>query len=304
MIASYFCQKILFKRGVWGVMAVIWELDFYSRPILDENQKRIWELLICDRNLKEFTWVKECPSDTVNSAWLAQELSAAIAAYGQAPQKIRFFRPSMSNIILRGCKQAGLIAQASRRVFSLTNWLQERMETVYPQHPGFQAPDPQPLPLKVDQITPQPLPNALMGDRWLYVSLAAQDLATAAEWSMDFGEVFSIELSQVAPDLVVPGLIIISSRALPLAAWMSGVDPVFLQFSHGVIDKKTQLFLDAGADAKWLLSTLQFPKDEIAISEAEKFEADKQKANGLHFLAVQKDPNIEHFNGFWLLKEV
>ena len=31
-------------------MSNIWELDFYSRPLLDANNKKVWELLICDRD--------------------------------------------------------------------------------------------------------------------------------------------------------------------------------------------------------------------------------------------------------------
>ncbi|MEL6779378.1 MAG: Tab2/Atab2 family RNA-binding protein, partial [Cyanobacteria bacterium J06597_16] len=29
-------------------MGTVWELDFYSRPILDERQKKRWEILICE----------------------------------------------------------------------------------------------------------------------------------------------------------------------------------------------------------------------------------------------------------------
>ncbi|MFM5983304.1 MAG: Tab2/Atab2 family RNA-binding protein, partial [Sphaerospermopsis kisseleviana] len=29
-------------------MGSIWELDFYSRPILDANQKKVWEVLVCE----------------------------------------------------------------------------------------------------------------------------------------------------------------------------------------------------------------------------------------------------------------
>ncbi|MEB3214919.1 MAG: Tab2/Atab2 family RNA-binding protein, partial [Nostocales cyanobacterium 94392] len=32
-------------------MGNIWELDYYSRPILDENNKKIWEVLICETPL-------------------------------------------------------------------------------------------------------------------------------------------------------------------------------------------------------------------------------------------------------------
>jgi hypothetical protein len=283
-------------------MATIWELDFYSRPVLDQNNKKIWELLICDDN-REFEWVSECPSSEVNSTWLANQLSEAVIAAKQPPLKIRFFRPSMTNIIMRGCKQAGIPALASRRLFTLSDWLQERMEQVYPKCEGFQAADPKPLPLQVQaSITAQPVPNALMGDRWILVSLTAADLASASEWSMDFGETFQTE--SLAPDLVIPGIIMISARALPLAAWMSGVDPVFLRFERAAIAGRTQLCLEAGAEARWILTNLQLPKDSKAIAEGTSFEAAKQKANGIHFMAVQSNPDLEHFAGFWLLKEV
>ncbi|MEO0970614.1 MAG: Tab2/Atab2 family RNA-binding protein, partial [Cyanobacteria bacterium J06639_18] len=32
-------------------MGSIWELDYYSRPILDEDQKKVWEVLICESPL-------------------------------------------------------------------------------------------------------------------------------------------------------------------------------------------------------------------------------------------------------------
>ncbi|MEE3716858.1 Tab2/Atab2 family RNA-binding protein [Tumidithrix elongata RA019] len=282
-------------------MATIWELDFYSRPVLDENNKKIWELLICDTD-RQFEWVKECPSNEVNSTWLANQLREAVTASQQTPLKIRFFRPSMSNIITRGCKQAEIPALASRRLFTLSDWLQERMEQVYPQRPGFQAVDPKPLPLQVQAITSLPVPNALMGDRWILVSLTAADLASASEWSMDFGETF--QTASLPPDLVIPGIIMISARALPLAAWMSGVDPVFLKFERAAMAGKTQLLLEASADDSWILTSLQAPKDSKAIAEGDSFEAAKQKANGIHFLAVQTSPDVEHFAGFWLLREV
>ncbi|MGF1490314.1 MAG: Tab2 family RNA-binding protein, partial [Prochloraceae cyanobacterium] len=36
-------------------------------------------------------------------------------------------------------------------------------------------------------------------------------------------------------------------------------------------------------------------------AEAKGFEAAKEKANGVHFLAVQSSPESESFAGFWLL---
>jgi hypothetical protein len=67
-------------------MAVIWELDFYSRPVLNEKNKKIWELLICDRT-RELEWVQECPSDRVNSAWLAEQLQLVMQKLGKLPKR-------------------------------------------------------------------------------------------------------------------------------------------------------------------------------------------------------------------------
>jgi len=220
----------------------------------------------------------------------------------------------MTNIITRGCKQAELTPQISRRLFTLASWLGDRMETIYPQRQGFTAADPQPLPLKTgNQLPPaKPAPDALMGESWLVASLKVADFADASEWSMDFGELFDLDAAQLKntdPDALISGLVIISSRALPLAAWMSGVDPVFLKFE--VSDRKMQLILEAGEESRWILTTLNTanPQDQKAaeripkvISQAGSFEQAKLNSNGIHFVAIQTSPEVEHFAGFWLLK--
>jgi hypothetical protein len=65
-----------------------------------------------------------------------------------------------------------------------------------------------------------------------------------------------------------------------------------------------QLLLEASAEASWILTTLQDRKDGKAIAEGESFEIAKQKSGGVHFMAVQKNPEDEEFAGFWLLREV
>ncbi|OYQ67230.1 hypothetical protein B9G53_02435 [Pseudanabaena sp. SR411] len=283
-------------------MSNIWELDFYSRPLLDSNNKKVWELLICDRD-RQFEWVRECPSTEVNSEWLAKQLTDCVNSTGQTPVKIRFFRPSMTNIIMRGCKLAGITGQASRRVFTMSAWLVERMASIYPNRDGFQAVDPNPLPLKVLAAqAPKPVPDALMGERWVLVSLKAGDFADAKEWSMDFSEL--LDIRHLDPDTIISGIIIISARATALAAWMSGVDPVFIKFERNLLGDRTQMQLEASADARWVLANLQAPKDKEAIAQGAAFEKSKQNSQGFHFLAVQTSPDIEHFAGFWMLKEV
>ena len=60
-----------------------WELDFYSRPIIESNGKKRWELIICStRSYKTediFLWNKKCPANEVNSVWLTKALNEAIS---------------------------------------------------------------------------------------------------------------------------------------------------------------------------------------------------------------------------------
>ena len=53
-----------------------WELDFYSRPILEKNGKKRWELIISSTknfNSKDnFLWNKICPANEDNSIWLTK----------------------------------------------------------------------------------------------------------------------------------------------------------------------------------------------------------------------------------------
>ena len=59
-----------------------WELDFYSRPIIEANGKKRWELIICSTgNYKTediFLWNKKCPANEVNSLWLTKALNEAL----------------------------------------------------------------------------------------------------------------------------------------------------------------------------------------------------------------------------------
>ena len=43
-----------------------WELDFCSRPILDERGKKVWELLICDEG-RSFEYARYFPNNKINS---------------------------------------------------------------------------------------------------------------------------------------------------------------------------------------------------------------------------------------------
>ncbi|KAF3888000.1 MULTISPECIES: Tab2/Atab2 family RNA-binding protein [Nostocales] len=284
-------------------MGSIWELDFYSRPILDENQKKLWEVLVCESPLDTrtkvdsvFRFTKYCPSTEVNSVWLRTAIEEAIEKAGVSPKRIRFFRRQMNNMITKACKDLGIPAQPSRRTLLLNQWLQQRMEEVYPQEPGYQAgTNPS---VRLDNPLPQRLPDALEGQQWNFVNLQGADFADMHEWEIGFREAFPLELAQVSPETRIPGILIFSPRALPLAAWMSGLELAWLKFDN---TQGARLVLETGATESWILANI---KNDQTLATAKAFEAAKQKANGLHFIAVQSNPQEESFAGFWLLQEV
>ena len=284
-------------------MGTVWELDFYSRPILDERQKKQWEVLICESPLDVrcqpeslFRFSQFCANTEVNSIWLRNTLEQAIAQAPQAPKKIRFFRRPMTNMIAKACQELGISAQPSRRTLALQQWLEQRLQTVYPKDPNYQPGTNPSITLAAN--VPQPLPDALRGQKWAFVSLPAQAFAEMPEWQIDFGEAFPLALAGLAPDATIPGLIVFSSRALPLAAWISGLELAFLKFDSG---SPAKLLLETGANDCWILANLH---DRQSLAEAKDFEAKKQQAQQVHFLAVQASPEVEAFAGFWLLREV
>jgi hypothetical protein len=56
-----------------------WQLDFCSRPILDERGKKVWELLICDET-RTFEYSRYFPNNKINSTqvlfvgWFVQRM--------------------------------------------------------------------------------------------------------------------------------------------------------------------------------------------------------------------------------------
>ncbi|MFM7425236.1 MAG: Tab2/Atab2 family RNA-binding protein [Elainella sp.] len=283
-------------------MTTIWELDFYSRPVLDDNQKKIWEVLICesplDINPKPdglFQYAAFVPSSEVNSMRLKTVIEAAITEAANPPDKVRFFRRQMNNMITKACEEVGIPAYASRRTPAINQWLEQRNQDYYPTLPNYQAGGNPSVSLPPPK--PQPLPDALVGERWSFVSLEAAAFADMAEWEIAFGEAFPLSMFDLKPDTLIPGLIIYSSRALPLAAWMSGLELAFLRFN----DTPPQLVLETGASDSWILANL--PTAALQ-AEVKAFEAAKQTTQKIHFVAVQASPESEAFAGFWLLQEL
>jgi hypothetical protein len=284
----------------------IWELDFYSRPILDENNKKLWEVLICESptDVEQtpeslFKYSQYCSSKTVNSIWLREAIEKAISEAPAPPQKIRFFRRQMNNMIAKACEDASIFPAPSRRTYFLERWLEERMKEVYPNEPGYDSKAANSSSVQYPTLDPIPLPDAVRGDRgdkWAFVSLEASAMTEMNEWEIGFGEAFPLSLVDLAPETKIPGLIIFSPRATPFAAWMSGLEMGWVQLETST---RSQLVLQTGVSDSWILINLTNP----LVAEAKEFEAAKKQARGVHFLAVQSSPESESFAGFWLLKE-
>lgn len=47
--------------------ASVWQLDFCSRPVVDERGKKKWELMICDEN-RSFEFARFFTNNQINSA--------------------------------------------------------------------------------------------------------------------------------------------------------------------------------------------------------------------------------------------
>lgn len=281
-------------------MGSLWELDFYSRPLLDENQKRRWEVLICEgfadvhsQAEGRFRYSKFFSNSEVNSLNLQSAIEEAIALAPTVPGRIRYFRYQMQNMIQRACDPLGIPAVASRRTLALHQWIAERHQCFYPNQPGYTAaPSPS---VAAPPPTPRPLPDALIGQRWAFVTLEASNFGDWPEWSIGFGE--SFPLQGIDPSTPIPGLLIFSPRAAALAAWLSGLELAYWWVETG---KKPQLVLETGTIDSWILAPLPTP---ALLQEAQTFAAAKTRANQVHFIGVQTSPGSDRFEGFWLLQQ-
>jgi len=297
-------------------MGLIWELDFYSRPLLDDNKKKIWEVLICESPQKIdvnpdsiYRYSQFCPSTTVNSIWLGEAIKQAIAETGRIPNQIRFFRRQMKNMITKACEEIGITAVASRRTYTLNHWLTQRLAQYYPTLPNYDSQGANALGVQYPELNAIALPDAVRGDKgdkWALVSLPVREFESMNDWDIAFGEAFPLSMYNLDPDLSIPGLIIFSTRAIPLAGWLSGLELGFCfveeitPSSREIIKQLYRLRLETGVSDSWILADIV---DQASIAEARGFTKAKSLVQQIHFLGIQSNPESESFAGFWLLKD-
>ena len=280
-----------------------WELDYYSRPILEPDGKKRWELLICSTPVsgsgnQRFRFALNCSASSVNSQWLKQALEQAVTQAvdeGFAPpSKLRCWRASMRTMVQRAAEQLGLELIPSRRCYALVEWLQERQLTVYPGEEGYMAGPLAPAPLPIQPLA-VPLPEAARGDSWSWASLPLGSLREAGQWDVSFAGLVPLE-SLGDDDAMVSGLRLFSaSRSLAIAGLIAGLEPVRLEVAG------QQLVLEAGLEDRWLLGNLASEEAEAA---AQAFAAAREQAGGVQFLAVQSSETQAGFDGFWVLRDL
>ena len=280
-----------------------WELDFYSRPILEPDGKKRWELLICATPAagaasEPFRWVRPCPATSVNSVWLREAIELALVEAEQRglgrPRRLRTWRAAMRPRVQRAAEGVGLELVPSRRCYALRDWLMEREAQVYPAEPGYMAGPLAPLPEPM-RTQPLPLPEAARGDRGSWATIPAGALAEAPGWPIDFAALLAMP-PLADPAVSVPGIRLFSrGRALAIAGWLAGLEPVRLEVSG------RQLVLEAGLEDRWLLSDLPTEERDAA---AEALATARSQAGGLQFLAVQSEESASRLQGFWMLRDL
>ena len=280
-----------------------WELDFYSRPILEKDGKKRWELIITSTknfNAKEtFYWNKICPSNEVNSIWLTNALKEALKVAEEQgwerPGKIRFWRSSMKSIIKKSLENIEIEGLVSRRTYNLFERIYFLEKKVYPNEKGYV--NGVLAPTFSSQIIndPKPLPEAVRGESLTIAEISIGELRTAKNWPIQFGDIFPIE-ELIEDNNQVPGLRLFSeNRAIALAAWFSSLEPIKLEID------KNRLLLEALEDDKWLVTDLA-DKDAELLNK--KFKNAKTNSQGYQFISIQSNPYIEEFAGFWMLKDI
>jgi hypothetical protein len=275
----------------------VWELDFCSRPILDERGKKVWEMLVCDSR-GSFSHSQYFPNNKINSTELKSALQQVLQSRNERPEKILFFRNQMQTIITRAVTDLEIEPVPSRRCYALMNLLEDRLENVYKKDPNYSEKASTLFTLNMG--APEDLPDALRGEAWSFVQLPLGALRGELEEVTKgnaFGCVLDVESLglEVNDETLIPGVAIYSRRANPLAAWTNG-----LELAAVVADTdRASLVLETGVNDRWKYGA--YRRTQETTEEAYAWEQAKQAVGGLHFLTVMTDDEADDVAGLWLL---
>lgn len=272
-----------------------WELDFYSRPVIGVDGKKLWELIIVD-STGGFEHIEAIPNSLVNSRELRHRVQAVIDDAPVAPKSIRFFRTQMFNMIQIALSEIDIQIIPSRRTYALFHLLKDR-EDAYRRMPGFQ----ESLVTKgisfsgIDLAVTQALPDALRCEKFAFGSFPLCDLEDffdTADKKDFFGDRCVID-PDISKDVIVPGMVVFSKRARPLSAWVSGTELAFIRMS---LERK-EIVLECSLNTVYRFAQIT---GDLKV-DVRTFLTRKERARGLHFLAIQTSIEAEEIDGMWLL---
>ena len=151
---------------------------------------------------------------------------------------------------------------------------------------------------------PQPLPDALVGESWSFVALAAQDLWPAfGDRPMRYrsmpSKLLPLEMG-LAADLPIPGVVIYGGRQCRLIGqWLMEQQPTSLLYIAEDPQRSGGLVLHTHNGDRWVMVTFN---DVQMATAAAVFNQRQQKSRGLHFLWLQPDDSGVTTTGVWLLQ--
>lgn len=276
----------------------VWELDFYSRPVVGLDGKKLWELIITDTT-GAFNHIEAIPNSMVNSRELRKRIQAVIEDAPTRPRTIRFFRIQMFNMINIALSEIDVQVSPSRKTYALFQLLKEREETVYVNMPGFQKSLTSQANVfaGIDLVVTQRLPDALRCESFAFGSFPLgqlEEFFDSANPTDFFGDRCLVD-PNILKDTMVPGMIVFSKRAYPLAAWISGIELAFIRATM----EKQEIVFECGLSTVYKFAQIT---DDIR-DEARRFQTARKDTGGLHFLAVQTNADAEEIDGMWLLCE-
>lgn len=275
----------------------VWEVDFFSRPVVDENGKKLWELIVVDQK-GGFEHIEVVPNNLVNSKELKKRLTLLLQNATKKPKIIKFFRSQMFNMINIALSDLDLIIRPSRRTFALYNKISEREKFVYPKMNGYR-----PFMRDIDmnetlKKVPQKMPDALRGEKYIFASLSYAELSSMSALDLAFSDFCPIP-SDFDKNQQIPGIVIFSDRAKSLSGWIDGIE-----LCNVLCDLENKnLILECGLDIQFLFAKFSEQNEYGNVNiEPKFFEKNKKKVEGIHFVAVQRYSDQKDIQGIWTLK--
>ena len=145
------------------------------------------------------------------------------------PRVIRFFRNAMFNMVSLALKDLKVRVVPSRSTNALYSWIDERERDVYSKMSGYD-------PLMKDSSDvfglrePEVMPDGLMGDKYAFMCLPVSHFLDG-EINYDncgIGRLFQLDPS-LPKDKQVQGIVIYSTRAKSISAWLQSMELCFIK---------------------------------------------------------------------------